>query len=271
MQVKMRKFSLALITGATSGIGWALSHLLADQNISLILSGRDGERLEALRSELAFKVPVITVKADLLKDRALLVETIHSHVPDLVINNAGYGLYGDALTYETQQQIDLLTVNANAVVELTLESARTLISLEKKGTVLNVASAAAFETMPAFAVYAAAKSCVVKFSEALDYETASHGVRILTACPGMVDTNFRERAASGTPQVKERGMTPQFAAEQIWRQIVNEKRIHVFDWTYKVARFLSNYILPKKFVARYVYSKIISRVKKRYFIKNCLF
>lgn len=261
-------FSLALVTGASSGIGWALSHLLAEKQIPLILSGRDAARLEELKRELSAKVPVTLVIADLLspKGRAELVKMIHTRSPDLVINNAGFGLYGDALTYGTQEQLDILTINANVVLELTLEAARTLISSGKNGVILNVASAAAFETIPAFSVYSAAKSCVVKFSEALDFEVAPQGVRILTACPGMVETDFRRRASSGYPQT-EKGMTPQYAAEQIWRQIHSGKRVAIFNSFYKVALWFSNNFLPKSWVAPFLHSRIKSRIKDR---KNLL-
>lgn len=257
-------FSLALVTGASSGIGRALSQLLAKLQIPLILTGRDLVQLQTLQEELSSIVDVTIVKADLLltEDRKKIIQLIHDRKPDLLINNAGYGLYGDALSYDTQDQVDILTVNAHAVLELTLEAARTLIALSRKGVILNVASAAAYETIPGLSVYAAAKSCVVKFSESLDYETADRGVRILASCPGMVDTNFRLRASSKTDEEPlKHAMTPQYAAEQIWLQIVRGQRVHVFNWKYRLALFVSKYLLPKTWVAAYLKKNIQKRTK----------
>ncbi len=261
-------FSLALVTGASSGIGWAISHLLAEQKIPLILSGRDASRLEVLKKELSSKVQVTVVIADLslTDERQKIIDVIHQNAPDLVINNAGYGLYGDALTYDTKDQLDILTVNTNAVLEVTLETARTLISASKKGVILNVASVAAFEVMPGLAIYAAAKSCVVQFSQSLDFETESKGVRVLVSCPGAVDTDFIRRASAEASESQGNSMSAQFAAEQIWKQLILRKRVYIFNWKYRLAHFISHYIFPKTWSALIIYKNIYKRIDFRSFI-----
>lgn len=259
----MRKFSLALVTGASSGIGEALCHLLASQDIDLLITGRNTAQLDNLIKILQPKVRVISYPADLAKEsgRAFLIDKIHDHVPDLVINNAGFGLYGEVLTYDTRQQLDILHVNGTAVLELTMEAARTMLSKEKQGVILNVSSAAAFQIFPSFAIYAAAKAFVNHFSESLDLELKPHGIRVLAACPGMVATQFGRRAAGGDKRRKSssQAMTSTFAAEQIWWQIQKGKPIHTFDWRYRLASFLTRYILPKKWVTKAVRANIEKR------------
>lgn len=261
--MKREEIKWALITGASSGIGKELSRLLAEKGINLIIHGRNEAHLLELAQECKGRVQVEVVVADLAdrQERMRVIEAICQRAPELVVNNAGFGLYGDALSHSTSEQMQMLEVNGAAVLEITLEASRALIRAGKKGAVLNVASAAAFPVFPAFAVYAASKAFVVQLSQSLDEETSPYGVRILVACPGMVATEFRERAG-GTPEVESgRGatMSAAFAAEQIWTQIEKEKKIHIFNWIYRLTTFLVLYLLPKHWVAKSVRNNINKR------------
>lgn len=244
----MKNFSLALVTGASSGIGEALCHLLASKGIALLITGRDAAKLECLASALQESVTVTAFSADLTDaaQRRIVIEKIHAYHPDLVINNAGMGLYGDAMTHSTEQQMRVFTLNADAVLELTLEAARTMMLHHKQGVILNVSSAAAFQIFPQFAVYAAAKAFVNHFSESFDEEMRSYGIRILASCPGMVKTTFTERAG-GLPTALDAAlaMSPEFAAQEIWKQIQGKKNIYLFDWKYRLASFF-NVLIPKR-------------------------
>lgn len=261
---------LALVTGATSGIGEAVCRLLAGQGIPLIITGRNKASLEALQKELQQQVDVTVVIADLSKQEARqqLIEQIRRLAPDLVINNAGFGLYGDALTHNTSEQMDILEVNGAAVLQLSLEAARTMVSHALKGTIVNVSSAAAFYAMPGMAVYAAAKAFVAQFSEAFDCELASHGVRVLTICPGMVETHFVDRAGGTNESSKSQvaSMTPQYVAEQIWRQIHQQNPLKIINWKYRVFMALSR-LIPKTWLAKILHRSILQRIHPRK-IKN---
>lgn len=261
----MEHFRLALVTGATSGIGKALSQLLASKKIALILSGRNEESLAALKNELSKKVPVTTLIANISSDhdRKMIVQTIEKKIPDLVINNAGFGLYGDALSHPVIDQLDILDVNGTAVLEFTLTAAKALKEAKRKGVILNISSAAAFQVFPGFAVYAASKTLVNSFSEALDWELKKEGIRVLSACPGFVETSFGRRAAGGRPPAgvrKLNSMTPEFAAQEIWQQIVKQKPVHIFDWRFRVATWLSR-LVPKRILKEIIYQDILDRVK----------
>lgn len=255
------RFSLALVTGASSGIGEALSRLLASKNIPLMITGRNAAKLNQLAQELTPFVDVIAFTADLAdaSGRSLIINKIYEYHPDLIVNNAGYGLYGQALSYETKDQLGIANVDAVAVLELTLEGVRAMLSENQKGIILNVSSAAAFQVFPCSAVYAASKAFVNSISESFDFELRKQGIRVLTSCPGMVSTEFSSRASGvKTFDQKVPMMTAEFAAQEIWRQIENEKRVHIFDWRTRLGTILSRFI-PTSWVANLMMKVIEAR------------
>lgn len=261
----MKNYSLALVTGATSGIGLSLCTLLASKGIPLFITGRDQEKLERLAA--SFSVPVISCAANLAhpEERKKLIQLIHDHLPDLVINNAGFGLYGDALDFTTEEQMEILEVNGNAVLEICLESARALITNKKRGTIINISSAAAFFPFPSFSVYAATKRFVLQLSQSLDEEMAPLGVRILCSCPGQVETHFRGRAAQGAPQKKSgMALSKERAALYIWEQIEKKSPCAIFDFRTRLGVLLSLFIpnfLLMKFLRKAVLDRIVRATK----------
>ncbi len=262
-------YHLALVTGATSGIGKATCHLLAKKGINLIISGRHQQQLEELKISLSSQVSVQALQADLAQahERQHLISLLHDRVPDLVINNAGFGLYGEALTYSTEEQAAILEVNGRAVLELTLEAARTLISAAQKGVILNISSVAGFQILPMMTVYAASKAFVTHFSQALDFEVKDKGVRVLTLCPGMVATAFQERAGEKRESHESmKKMSADFVAEQVWRQINQLKPLSIVNWPYRLLIFLS-FFMPKSWIAAHVKRMIAQRITPRHLIK----
>jgi short-subunit dehydrogenase len=267
MNLKMQRFQLALVTGASSGIGEALACLLAHQGIHLLLTGRNRQQLESLQQKLSAQVQVDCLVADLrqVEDRKEVVAAIHARCPDLIVNNAGIGLYGGVLENPISQSLEMLEVNIKALVEITLEGARTLVSKGKTGTILNVSSAAAFQIFPSFAVYSASKTFVNRFTESLDEEFRPYGIRVLAACPGMVGTRFQERAGAKHQETarNKKFMTPEFAAQEIWKQIDRGQTIRIFDWRYRLGTLLSRYLIPKRWLAKILKSSIESRYPKK--------
>lgn len=265
--MKTPPFQRALVTGANSGIGLALCRLLARKGISLMMTGRDEGRLNLAAEELRKYVDVIAFTADLAEcsQRKIITERIFEFVPDLVINNAGFGLYGEILSHETEKQMNIIRVDVAAVLEFSIEAARALVSANKKGVILNVSSAAGFQIFPLFAAYASSKAFVNSFSEAFDDEMKPYGIRVLAACPGVVDTRFRERA-SESAQTKEThsglSMTQDYAAEEIWKQIQSGKPVHIFNWKYRFLTFITK-LLPKRLVLRLLRRSIEERHKPR--------
>lgn len=252
-------FSLALITGASSGIGAAISHLLAEKGIPLIIAGRNSESLNVVAEQLKTRVPVTLFLGDLADSatRQKLLSLVKQRTPDLIINNAGFGLYGDVLNYETSVQEGIIEVNINAVFELAVEGARALRSQKRQGVIVNISSAADRLIFPGSAVYAATKAFVTQFSLSFDFETRDHGIRVLAACPGRVKTDFSFRASGGKlPSGNRLSMAPEFAAEEIWKQIQKRQSRRVFDWKTYWGTLVLRFLMPKKWMAKILSSAI---------------
>lgn len=244
--------NLALVTGASSGLGKAISLLLARNNYALILTGRDRDALLELKNSLNTPVEIFACDLESQEERRHLIGIIKTRAPDLVINNAGFGLYGEALDYETERQSEMLEVNAKAVLEITLESARALLEKKKTGKILNVSSAAAFFSYPSHCVYAASKAFVKQFSLGIDSELKSQGVRVLCACPGKIETDFSRRA-SGNRKSKNNlfRMSAEKAARLIFYQIEKEKPLYVFHFPYRLALIFTK-LIPRTILDKFL-------------------
>lgn len=194
-----RRFSCALVTGASSGLGTEFARQLAGCCDSLILTARREDRLDNLASELRQAVPkllVFTHAGDISRSegRDSLLQFINEHklVPDLLINNAGLGDYGEFSSSGWEKTSMMLDVNIMALTQLTyalLPGIR-----EKKGGIINMSSLAASLPLPDFVVYAATKSYVSYFSEGLRLELKEEGIPVLAVCPGPVATEFGDVA-----------------------------------------------------------------------------
>ncbi len=255
---------LALVTGATSGIGEAFARLLSSKGVALILTGRNGEVLKTLSEEL--KAESVIADLNQPEGQKVIVAKILERKPDLVVNNAGLGFYGEAFQGPISEQLEVLNVNAGAVLQLTLEAIKMWISDQQKGIVLNVSSAAGFVPFPLFATYAATKAFVNQLSLSLDYETRPHGVRVLASCPGRVATAFSHRAAKksqGSSFKSTKSMTVEYAAEQLWLQIEKGETIRIFSGWYRFLIFLTKYVLPTNVVAEMM-RKQIAHLKSKY-------
>jgi short-subunit dehydrogenase len=250
----------ALITGASSGIGEALARLLAHKGFSLLLTGRNQKKLEALSSELHTE-EVFFVDLNDADARKKIVSLIYEKTPELVVNNAGFGLYGDVMSLSVEEQLAILEVNAAAALELTLEAARALIKANKKGVILNVSSVAGEFPCPGMSVYGASKAFLTSLSRALNTELSSQGIAVLVSCPGMVATDFANRAAKKAVHTKGSPvLTPQFAAEQIWRQIEKKEEMHIFNWQYRLASWFVKYFALTSLVKKIIWNQIKKRI-----------
>jgi short-subunit dehydrogenase len=231
----MLKPKLALITGASSGLGKALCEELAKRQIPLILVARDESSLKAVASSLAVLTTVFPVDLSEPEERQKLIQFIQEKKPDLIINNAGFGLYGPVLAHPLSETNQMIEVNIQALMQLTIEGAQCLIKNKMEGTIVNISSAAAFFSYPTFCVYAASKAFVNRFSEGLDTELKPYGIRVLTVCPGQIETGFRARASKNYPQEKDKITMPvQRAAKLVLKQIDKGKTLSIIDWRYRL-------------------------------------
>src|SRR5215470_11036403 len=189
---------VTLITGASAGIGTALAHEFARHGHELVLVARREQALNALADAIAATgAPRPTVlrmdvaRVDAARDigEALARRGLE---PEIVVNNAGFGLFGAAAEVSRADQLAMIDLNVRALTDLSLAF---VDSLERRrGGILNVASVAGFLPGPGMAVYYASKAYVVSFSEALHHELKPRGVRVTVLCPGPVPTEFQARA-----------------------------------------------------------------------------
>lgn len=202
-------FSCALITGASSGLGEEFAIQLAPRVDKLVLVARREPQLRALAARIQEEFPdvdVLVYPADLTdpSEREDLVENLilQRFIPDLLVNNAGMGDYGEFVTSDWARVKAMLNVNIEALTYLTHALVPAMIRCGR-GAVVNVSSLACLLPIPDFAVYAATKAYVTSFSEALRIELKDYGIPVLAVCPGPVRTGFGEvaRRSQDAPEI----------------------------------------------------------------------
>lgn len=196
---------VALITGASAGIGEEFARQLAGRGHDLVLVARDRARLEALGKELhdAHGVECEVLAADLTVDDQLAAVEARAHDVDLLINNAGFGTFGDFYEIDLDTETREVRLNVLAVMRLT-HAAASAMAGRGRGGILNVSSLAGFQPGPKNATYGATKAFVTSFTEAVHEEMKGTGVSVGVLCPGFTRTEFQERAsvpASGVPGI----------------------------------------------------------------------
>lgn len=194
----------ALITGASSGIGEAFARALASRGYSLTITARRGERLRLLADELraADGVHVHEIVADLESPdgRSLVARSIERSPFDLLINNAGFGLYTPVAS-TTQDALDaMVQVNVLGVLQLTRAALPAMVE-RKAGAVINVASGLAFDPTADHAVYSGTKAFVVNFTRAVHEEVKASGVRMQALIPGLIKTEFHTRSGTDLERI----------------------------------------------------------------------
>src|SRR5580704_4707875 len=189
----------ALVTGASAGIGKALAEQLAAGGTNLVLTARRRERLEDLARRLSttHKIRAEIFVADLADPagpETILAFTREKNIPiDLLINNAGFGAYGEFVTSDRPRELEMVQVNCAAVVNLTHLFLPTMIE-RRSGDILILASTASFQAVPYITVYAATKAFDLSFAEGLAEELKPRGIRVCALCPGSTESEFHEVA-----------------------------------------------------------------------------
>lgn len=243
---------VAVITGASAGIGAALAHVFADHGHALVLIARHGPQLKALADiieERGRRRPhVIVVDLALPEVAARIDDELRDSglEPQFLVNNAGFGLVGHAASLDRTDQLAMIDVNVRALTELSLRFAESIA--RHRGGILNVASVASFVPGPGMAVYHATKAYVLSFSEALHRELGAQGVRVTALCPGPVRTEFQARAGMSE------GHFPRFlvrGAERVAREgyegLMHGRRVVIPGSANKAAAFLVR-MLPRRTV-----------------------
>lgn len=240
----------ALITGASSGIGLDMAKYLATMKCELILVARDKEKLEKIQESLPTKVTIIV--ADLSNEqkvKELYVLTKNEKI-DILINNAGFGVFGYFTETDINKELEMIDTNIRAVHLLTKFFVK---DMEKNnfGYIINVASSAAFQPGPLMATYYATKSYVYQLTEALYYEQKKKNtnVHVSVLCPGPVDTNFNNVAGVkfGVKPLKS-----SYVAKYAIDKMFKNKMLIIPGFTMKCAKFLGRFV-SDKFMLRLAY------------------
>jgi uncharacterized protein len=206
----------ALVTGASAGIGVALAEELAAGGTNLVLTARRKERLEQLAARLRAKHGIKTevFTADLAQPIA--PEEIFRHTRqkgleiELLVNNAGFGQYGELQKVELPRLLEMVQVNCSAVLHLTRLFLPQMVE-RHRGDILILASTAAFQAVPYISTYAATKVFDLYLAEGLAEELKPHGIRVCALCPGTTTSEFHE-VASHPPGTKGREETAEKVA-----------------------------------------------------------
>jgi uncharacterized protein len=255
---------VTLITGASAGIGVALARVFSRHGYELALVARREDRLQNLADEIAAtgaRRPII-IACDLsMPDAARQIgDALASQgvEPQFVVNNAGFGLVGQATARDRDEQLQMIDLNVRALTELSLLFVDSLA--RHRGGLLNVGSMAGFLPGPGMAVYYATKAYVLSFTEALHSELAPRGIKVAVLCPGPVPTEFAGRAG-----INDRSMAPSlltksadYVAEAGYRGLMDGRRTIVPGLINKLVT-----VLIRTFPRRLLLKVVDSRQRRR--------
>ena len=238
-----------LITGATSGIGYELTNIFAENKYNVIITGRNSEKLIKMKEDLMnkYNINIYTFDKDLSKKNSaieLYNEIIEKDIIiDILINNAGFGYVGAFLDEDIKKDNSMITLNIETVTYLTKLIAKDMVK-RNFGKILNVASTGGYHPGPYTAVYYATKSYVLSFSEAMYYELKKYNITVSTLCPGATKTNFaKNEGKADNPKAR----SPKQVAEYAYKGLMKGKRIIIPGIENKLM-----VLLPRKIAAPFI-------------------
>jgi uncharacterized protein len=245
----------ALVTGASAGIGQALALELARGGTNLILTARRLERLEEFAAELRAKFSVLTevYDADLTQPDAperIFAFTEHRGLTvQLLINNAGFGQFGEVSSIALLRMLDMVQVNCSAVVHLTRLYLPRMIA-RRSGDIIILASTAAFQAVPYITVYAATKAFDLFFAEGLAEEVRPHGIRVCALCPGSTESEFHQVAGQDHLKFAERHREPADKVARVGLAALAAGRSTVISGAGNAFGVVAQRLMPRSFVTR---------------------
>ena len=240
----------ALVTGASSGIGREMAKILSDMGYDLILVARRKKKLEELKKQLTTKVTIINLDISSTYNCMKLYDKVKKEDIDIVINNAGFGLFGEFTETSLDKELDMIDTNIKAVHTLTKLFLKDFKEKDS-GYILNVSSSAAFLSGPLMSTYYATKGYVLKLTEAIyeELRREDSNVYIGTLCPGPVDTEFNDVA---NVKFSIRSLNSHDVAEYAINQMFKRKLIIIPGWKMKFIVF--SRLLPRKLLLRINYN-----------------
>lgn len=240
----------ALVTGASSGIGREIAKILSDMGYDLILVARRKKKLEELKKQLTTKVTIINLDISSTYNCMKLYDKVKKEDIDIVINNAGFGLFGEFTETSLDKELDMIDTNIKAVHTLTKLFLKDFKEKDS-GYILNVSSSAAFLSGPLMSTYYATKGYVLKLTEAIyeELRREDSNVYIGALCPGPVDTEFNDVA---NVKFSIQSLNSHDVAEYAINQMFKRKLIIIPGWKMKFIVF--SRLLPRKLLLRINYN-----------------
>jgi len=245
--------STTLITGASGGIGYELARLFARDHHNLVLVARNADKLAQVANELQLLgVTVKTIALDLASPPApkFLFDQLQrqSIAVDILINNAGFGSFGEFAQMPEEEILGQISLNIIALTDLTRLFLPPMVA-RRSGRIMNVASTAGFQPGPLMAVYYATKAYVISFSEAIANELRDSGVTVTCFCPGATHTGFAKRAGTEKSRLFKQlgGMSAEKVALDGYRAVM-EGRTLAISGLHNWAVAQSTRFAPRKMV-----------------------
>ena len=248
----------ALVTGASSGIGKEMAKYLSQKGYDVILVARNKEKLQKVKSELKSNAKIFIVDLSKKEEVFNFCDEIKNEDIDILINNAGFGIFGDFSKIELEKEIDLIETNITSLQILT-KFAINKMKEKDRGYILNVSSVASFAPGPLMATYYASKAYVTSFSRAISKELEKKKSKIVVSClcPGPVDTNFNNVAGVSFSM---KPLTSKYVAKYGIDNLLKGKRTIVPGFTNKCLHVLSK-IGPSTIAMNSVYNNQKRKVK----------
>jgi short-subunit dehydrogenase len=244
--------AIALITGASNGIGLEFAKVHASKGGDLVLVARNKSKLEKLKSELEnhFKVKVYIIVKDLSASNSaqeVYNETSQKNIQvDYLINNAGFGDYGPFIDRSMEKYKEMIQLNIVSLTELSYHFGKEMVK-RGKGRILNVASMAGLQPDPNFAVYGATKAYVISLTEAIHKEFENTGVTVTVLSPGATESNFMDRADMNNAKLYTSGvMTSLDVAREGYNGMMKGKLHVIPGFKNKILGFFSGIMPPGK-------------------------
>ncbi len=243
---------IALITGASSGIGYEIAKLFAAGKTNLLIVARNEQKLLEIKKEFEeqFKVDIFAVVADLSSNEG--IQTVYKVVNsnnltvNYLVNNAGFGDYGAFINRSMDKYKEMIQLNMVTLTELSYHFGKEMVK-RGKGRILNVASMAGLQPDPNFAVYGATKAYVISVSEAIHKEFENTGVTVTVLSPGATASNFMERADMNNAKLYASGvMTSQDVAREGYNGMMKGKLHVIPGFKNKILGFFSGIMPPGK-------------------------
>ncbi len=253
----------ALITGGSSGIGRDMAYYLSKLNYDLILVGRNNEALNSIKNKCKTNVKIYNIDLSSIDNVYKLYEITKDENIDILINNAGFGLFGNFIDTSLDRELEMINLNIVAVHILTKLFLKDFVKKDS-GYILNVASSAGFMAGPKLSAYYSTKNYVLKESLAI-YEELKHmnsSVKISVLCPGPVETNFN-KIAGGSFNTKS--ASSEYVAKYAIDKMFKNKLIIIPTLKIKLAVFMTRFI-PNKLLLKINYH--IQNIKINKYNKN---